>query len=975
MSAASDAPQPTAAPVKPVRKWTPKAAPNSFEDSAALPDATEDEKIETKVIDNTEGGGSDADDGKLESSVVVQSGNGTLDDFASQEQVELPGFEETQEVHEESKVAKDSKIKEKYVEMNNVEETEPTEPETQEPLTKEQKAAQREANYKQLLENSNAEEEKIGRMLSLMSHASELCATPGTPQILEEQDDSEGVVAEELRIDPLDCVEEEEETGTGDVADEVSFDEGSVIEAEEEHDMIIAEDTLDASFDDYPDMVNPEVSKAGNYQDETNKLNTSIDTVSTVDMTQEKEETSTPDSKSSAGPKRNSRSFSKAKLRFQKRKNVNKSSSSENDMTSPRDKGDAFKGNTSEQMQNDAAEGNVDTSREFNPTDAHGGNLSFHESPDAEQCCSESDQERSGTSKSSVAVGSKFSFYSSVDDEKRSEADHSNVSDGAHSNKFNFYTADSINGKEKSGGTSSDDDETEKADQMKFSFYSSTPIENTSLSDDSITKDVINSSFLADGDKPDESDQMGFYTSKPMNMESFDGSEALANDGLNGCSSTNTTSDESEVHEVEEGFDGDYVDRILNDASSYTTGLNDGKFLDGSSRSFVSFREKKRPGSRNIKASDYSSMLAKTDTIDTAESENTSPRTVVDSLHAKSLNASSSSPLMKKYQLGRSLDVTASTLAKNKASTSIFTKKEIESITSGQIAVYLTLEERKSIGTKVLSEKMMRGYSIAVSVQEPTDGKPGSTVCDTCDMPMLTKSGKLLESCVICPVLKKKTLKRILNPVHDEKSSSELTDGFQDAAIAEARNELLDVSKRKSYYERSHQQEHKVVARAFDEGRNAVQYARDVLSDRVTVADAKDEREGNEKVQPRILFPDDLSVEVVQDDGTYPLEAERIEKTPSSSVQASNANGRPPLAPQFPASVKSKTSRQIVAQNPNVQVVASSTAIAIQKQIEDTKGKLLNADDPKRQMLYSDLLNKLNGALIAVEQLEEISKQ
>ena len=452
-----------------------------------------------------------------------------------------------------------------------------------------------------------------------------------------------------------------------------------------------------------------------------------------------------------------------------------------------------------------------------------------------------------------------------------------------------------------------------------------------------------------------------------MNMESFDGSDALA---FNGGSSTNTTDNESEVCEVEEGFDGDYVDQILNDDSSYPNN----KALGGSSRSFVSFREKKQPGSRKTKASNSSNaMLVKTETVDLVESENMITTTIIDSLHAKAINASNSSPLMKKYQLGRSLDVTARTLAKNKASTNIFTKQEIDSITSGQIAVYLSLEERKSIGTKVLSEKMMRGYSIAVSTEETTN----STVCNTCDMPMLTKSGKLLDSCIICPVLKKKTLKRILNPVHENQSNVELTyDSFHDAALSEARKELLDVSKRKSYYDRSPQHENKVVARVYDESRNAVQHARDVLSNKVAVNDSDNEREGNEKVQPRILFPDDSSVEVVQIDDPYPLETKCVEKTPSSSVQASCANGRPSLPPQCPASVRSKSSQQLTAQSPNAKVVASSTALTIQKQIEDTKGKLLlTATDPKRQILYSDLLNELNNALVAVEQLEDILNQ
>jgi uncharacterized Zn finger protein (UPF0148 family) len=337
---------------------------------------------------------------------------------------------------------------------------------------------------------------------------------------------------------------------------------------------------------------------------------------------------------------------------------------------------------------------------------------------------------------------------------------------------------------------------------------------------------------------------------------------------------------------------------------------------------------------------------------------------------------------MKKYQLGRSLDATASILSNNQASTNLFSKAEIDNITPLQIANYLTLNERKSIGTRVLSEKMMRGYTIAVSTGAEevvtSGGKANSTVCSTCDMPMLCKNGKNLESCVVCPTLKKKVLKRIMNP-----SSSRSFDSPQDAAVSDARKELLDVSKRKSYYERSHQQQNNDLNHEwYTEGRNAVQYAKDVLADRIV--DVK--VEGNENMLPRILFPDDGSVEVTvtKHDTDQPQTKSLAVPTPPTSVKAPpSPKGRPPLAPQPPVSVKLTPSQQSVKSVSNRQtpgqvdmkVVASSTVIAIQQQIEDTKVKLLNAQDPRRQILYSNLLTKLNGALIAVQRLEQISKQ
>jgi hypothetical protein len=249
-------------------------------------------------------------------------------------------------------------------------------------------------------------------------------------------------------------------------------------------------------------------------------------------------------------------------------------------------------------------------------------------------------------------------------------------------------------------------------------------------------------------------------------------------------------------------------------------------------------------------------------------------------------------------------------------------------------------------------------------------------------MPMLHRNGKNLESCVICPVLKKKVLKRILNPVNTQNSYSEQVydNSPHDVAISDARRELLDVSKRMSYYDRPQLQQvnDKAESELYVEGTIAVHYARAVLADQITEV----KLEGNESsMTPRILFPDDGSVEVqvVQNENSCPPEAQCVvPPPPPPSQQTPSPKGRPPLAPQSKAnqnSVKSVSIQQSVVQCTNAHPVAVSALVAIQSQIEDTKNKLLNAQDPKRQMLYSDLLTKLNGALVAVQKLEEITKQ
>jgi uncharacterized Zn finger protein (UPF0148 family) len=1002
--------------VKPVRKWKPVITPSKTEAAApefkvadappALPTGDET-KVNDVVPAAVMSSGSSIDEPAPAADAVLDTPSEAKLNASRRTHFEFyeSKNENAASVESELEIENVSKEEESDEKPKEIEAQEPEEL-LKEPLTKEEKLAYREANYKLLLQSTSVKGEKFEHMFSVMSRASQLCATPQTPN---PQEQLEGVTnVGGLGIDMLGS-DDEEDGGGANLDDEVDFDAGSVI-ANEEEDTQLVDDTLESPFDEtdvepveLKEKAEEEPALETESEVEKNKLDMSTDTISTADITQENNVAASPEPK--VPKSRFSRSFSKAKMRFEKRKNVGKTNADSPDSkssggdTAVKEVIDAT-GVTENRIDESIAVEEDDHS-EFNPetfaaSDAN--KFNFYMTPATEEFCSGSYQ--GGSVDGSAADGSKFSFYSAADEERRSEATSSGTDDSAYahtdiSNKFNFYSSTSINvdKEEKTETNSLDEGSGKVADEKRFSFYSSTPLDDTSILDDNESNEgMINSSFLAEETKPhtaskDGADHLGLYTSTPMNMESFDGSDAIAGTD----SSTYTASGENDFEGTQQPDEGTAVDQVLNEDEvsyeSYTVNLKAGcdyhpKAIDGSSRSCVSFREKKIPGSRNVKPADSCAELVQTETIDTLETENTSPTTVIESLHAKTLDASNSSPLMKKYQLGRSLDATASILSNNQASTNLFSKAEIDNITPLQIANYLTLNERKSIGTRVLSEKMMRGYTIAVSTGAEevvtSGGKANSTVCSTCDMPMLCKNGKNLESCVICPTLKKKVLKRIMNP-----SSSRSFDSPQDAAVSDARKELLDVSKRKSYYERSHQQQNNDLNHEwYTEGRNAVQYAKDVLADRIV--DVK--VEGNENMLPRILFPDDGSVEVTvtKHDTDQPQTKSLAVPTPPTSVKAPpSPKGRPPLAPQPPVSVKLTPSQQSVKSVSNRQtpgqvdmkVVASSTVIAIQQQIEDTKVKLLNAQDPRRQILYSNLLTKLNGALIAVQRLEQISKQ
>ena len=732
---------------------------------------------------------------------------------------------------------------------------------------------------------------------------------------------------------------------------QANFDAGSIIANEEEHDIQLMDDVLDAPFDDKEEEYGKTPTTTHEHKppmtpEGKHKTNASSDTISTADISQESNSRNqTPESKKSPGHRTiNSRSFSKAKLRFDKRKNAVKSGKVGKKADEPSkeaiDAADNVKdsqiaeefcgglhqgGSVVSNGNNSLANGSSlssylgaegerksvdekDDNSGFNlisiASEDEDNKFGIYVSQGAEEFCSESFQGSSIVSKGNSSLANRsayFSFNSGADDdERRSESGHP-------TSQRNEWKKEAI----------SFDEFSERSDGINFSFYMSTPIKNASDCSDSIA----------------DSERVGFYTSSPMNMESFE-SDAIAGDD-NASSKL---------------LDEDDVDHILNEPIK-------------SSQSVVSFHDEKPPASGNIKAAAYSGVEG----IDTIKSEKLIP-TSVGSQYVKTVDASTTSPLMKKYQLGRSLDVTEKTLMKHQATIDIFSKEEINSISARQIASYLSLEERKAIGTKLLSGKLTRGYTIVVSADD-------SAVCNTCDMPMLCKNGKDLKSCVVCPVLKKKVLKLILNPEAQSSNNNPV-----ESPVRTARTILLDASKRKSYYDVSdeepglvHQEPSYNTTELYVEGRNAVQYARDVISGKIVPGNEAEitAKDNGKTVVPMILFPadDEQSVEVVKN--LPPKNPPVMTPASSPSLATPSRNGRPPLARSTPSPARSAKSSSSSAS-----IVASSTVLAIQKQIIDAQCKLqMHAKDSKKQILYSDLLTKLNGALEAVEKLEEITKQ
>eukprot|EP00579_Thalassiosira_antarctica_P001272 CAMPEP_0201865618 /NCGR_PEP_ID=MMETSP0902-20130614/443_1 /ASSEMBLY_ACC=CAM_ASM_000551 /TAXON_ID=420261 /ORGANISM="Thalassiosira antarctica, Strain CCMP982" /LENGTH=267 /DNA_ID=CAMNT_0048390409 /DNA_START=126 /DNA_END=929 /DNA_ORIENTATION=+ len=114
----------------------------------------------------------------------------------------------------------------------------------------------------------------------------------------------------------------------------------------------------------------------------------------------------------------------------------------------------------------------------------------------------------------------------------------------------------------------------------------------------------------------------------------------------------------------------------------------------------------------------------------------------------------SPNPVKSTFCYGKQHAIQATNLEEGKlATSSMFTNDDIDSITPLQITTYLTMKQREKIAIKVLYSKLKKGFSL-------TNGKD---VCATCSMPRLSKSSKMVEKCAICPVLKKRVLKKILN--------------------------------------------------------------------------------------------------------------------------------------------------------------------------------------------------------------------
>lgn len=221
-----------------------------------------------------------------------------------------------------------------------------------------------------------------------------------------------------------------------------------------------------------------------------------------------------------------------------------------------------------------------------------------------------------------------------------------------------------------------------------------------------------------------------------------------------------------------------------NNSTATTRSFSSNGSADSTKRSprSVTFRDEKRvPKSINAKSRDEkripksinATSLTKSCSTLSREEESWSPGAAAISTNREyhshtmaSLSASDESnsltttfglspnPVKFTFCYGKQHAIQETNLEESKFATSgMFTNDDTDSITSLQITTYLTVKEREKIGTKAIYSKLKKGFSL-------TDGKD---VCDTCSMPKLSKSSKMVEKCAICPVLKKRVLKKILN--------------------------------------------------------------------------------------------------------------------------------------------------------------------------------------------------------------------
>lgn len=443
---------------------------------------------------------------------------------------------------------------------------------------------------------------------------------------------------------------------------------------------------------------------------------------------------------------------------------------------------------------------------------------------------------------------------------------------------------------------------------------------------------------------------------------------------------------------------------------------------DGSVRSCVQFREKRNAHSVHCRQLSGS----RAGTPDGDGSRNDSPMSIGSSPgineeesisipHLEKSTSNTSMTLMEKYGLSHSLKdanrhsskYSSASTAKHdaKATSTMFTAEDVNSITPLQITTYLTLEERKNIGTKVLSSKMRRGYTLA-SGSEAVGGNSGgvSTVCNTCDMPLLCKKSKVLNECAICPVLKKKVLKKILASTSVETVTADASPD----ELMEVRKALFDTDRTQSYYDRFSMEQNVTASDMgvlFHEGRDAVAYARKVLASNVVVNEKAESKEGDSKVATVETKEEEVPPESSQDEQTVHRETTSISSKPSTPTglpprpspppTPPRVAGRPPRpSPSSPrktgklssnsslcsnSSRRSQSSRcrspsssnSISSVASDVHSIASAALLTIVDQIDDTKLKMMESTDVNEQIAYAELLTKLSGAAVAVKKLEE----
>ena len=125
------------------------------------------------------------------------------------------------------------------------------------------------------------------------------------------------------------------------------------------------------------------------------------------------------------------------------------------------------------------------------------------------------------------------------------------------------------------------------------------------------------------------------------------------------------------------------------------------------------------------------------------------------------------------------------------ATTQMFTAEELSSITRLQMSIYLTLNERQTISTRVLNSNLKEGVTVS-----------SNKVCKECNMPLLIpkqqqecKGERREEECLVCPELKKCVLQKILDGAASTSGSGSILSNTYESAKKKEKSATNETTK------------------------------------------------------------------------------------------------------------------------------------------------------------------------------------